>query len=238
MSLLTEGAASWGIDLSSDQVCRFESYFQELVRWNQRANLTNITDYAEVQQKHFLDSLTVHAAVNGLAAGSRMLDVGSGAGFPGLPLKLAFPEIGLALMESTGKKTQFLEHMLDTLGFRDVVVLQGRAEALAHQDGLREAYDLVAARGLARMPVLLEYCLPFCKPGGAVAAMKHGGHELDAELASANNAMAVLGGQLSNVYPVDLPGLTDNRVVVVVEKTSPTPERYPRRPGIPSKRPL
>ena len=238
MKILAEGATRLGIALSPAQLELFEAYYRELVQWNRRVNLTNITEYVEVQQKHFLDSLTLHVAVGGIEARAKVLDVGAGAGFPGLPLKLAFPIIELVLVESVGKKTQFLEHLRAALELPDVEVLQGRAETLAHRDALRETYDLVAARGLARMQILLEYCLPFCKPGGVVAAMKHGGPALDSELDSAAMALNTLGGRVATVYPVELPGLTDNRVVVVVEKTSPSPGRYPRRPGIPSKRPL
>ena len=238
MELLVEGAARLGIGLSDAQLAKFDAYYNELIQWNQRANLTNITGYAEVQIKHFLDSLTIHAAAGGIEPGWRVLDVGAGAGPPGVPLKLAFPELKLVLVESVRKKTDFLEHLRSKLGIEDVEVLTGRAESLAHQEELREAYDLVLARGLARMPVLLEYTLPFCRMGGKVAAMKHSGPALDRELAGCTNALNVLRGQVSEIYRVDLPGLTDNRVVVVVEKVGPTPQRYPRRTGIPAKRPL
>ena len=238
MTLLAEGAATLGIDLSQAQLLLFETYYRELVHWNKRANLTNITGYAEVQQKHFLDSLTTKVAVEGFAPNCRVLDVGAGAGFPGVPLKLAFPEIDLVLIDSVGKKTQFLQHLIKELEIPDAAVLQGRAEKLAHREDLRESCDLVTARGVARMPVLLEYCLPFCRTGGVVATMKHGTPVLKAELASAANAMDMLGGRVADVYQVRLPGLTDNRVVVVIEKIAPTPVQYPRRPGIPAKRAL
>ena len=238
MELLAEGAARLGISLSKAQLDRFEAYYQELVQGNRRVNLTRITDYADVQAKHFLDSLTIHLAVGGIEPGWRVLDIGAGGGFPGLPLKLAFPEIQVVLMESAAKKSRFLEELRDRLEIPAVEVLTGRAESVAHQENQRESYDLVTARGLARLPVLLEYALPFCRVGGRLAAMKHGGSGLDHELAAAANALKVLAGRVTNVYPVELPGLTDNRVVVVVEKQAPTPETYPRRPGMPSKRPL
>ena len=227
-----------GISLSEAQLDRFEAYYQELVQGNRRVNLTRITDHAEVQVKHFLDSLTIYPAVGGLEPGWRVLDIGAGAGFPGMPLKLAFPEVEVTLMESAAKKTRFLEQLCDRLEIPAVEVLTGRAESVAHQETQRESYDLVTARGLARLPVLLEYALSFCRVGGRLAAMKHGGSGLDQELAAAANALEVLAGRVTNVYPVELPGLTDNRVVVVVEKQAPTPETYPRRPGMPSKRPL
>ena len=227
-----------GISLSNAQLGLFEAYYDELVRGNQRVNLTRITDYAEVQVKHFLDSLTIHPATGGIEPGWRVLDIGAGAGFPGAPLKLAFPEIQVDLLESSAKKARFLEQLRDRLEIPTVEILTGRAESLARQENRREFYDLVTARGLARLPVLLEYALPFCKVGGRLAAMKHGGPGLDQELAASANALEVLAGRVTNVYPVELPGLTDNRVVVVIEKQGSTPDRYPRRPGIPSKRPL
>ena len=238
MELLAESASRLGISLSRAKLDQFEAYYQELVQGNRRVNLTRITDYTEVQVKHFLDSLTIYPAVGGLEPGWRVLDIGAGAGFPGMPLKLAFPEIQVVLMESAAKKSRFLEELRDRLEIPGVEVLTGRAESVAHQESQRESYDLVTARGLARLPVLLEYALPFCRMGGRLAAMKHGGSGLDQELAAAANALKVLAGRVTNVYPVELPGLTDNRVVVVVEKQAPTPETYPRRPGMPSKRPL
>ena len=238
MDLLLNGAAQLGIVLTNRQLDQFAFYHRELVEWNRRANLTNITEYEEVQVKHFLDSLTVVPAVDGILPEGSVLDVGAGPGCPGLPLKLVYPGIKLALAEPVGKKAAFLEHMVAALALEETQVLRGRAEALAHEPGLREGFDLVTARGLARMPVLLEYTLPFCKIGGKVAAWKHGGANFEKELAGAERAMDLLGGVIGRVYQVDIAGLTDNRVVVVVEKLEPTPERYPRRTGVPAKRPL
>ena len=154
----------------------------------------------------------------------------------GLPLKLAFPEMELHLVESVGKKTAFLEHIVDALELTDVVVHTGRAETLARQPELRDSFDLALVRGVARMSLLLEYALPFCRIGGRMVALKHGG--LEDELSGARFALSELGGEEAGVFPVALPGLTDDRVVVVAEKVSATPDRYPRRVGIPAKRPL
>ena len=266
MALLAEGAAALGITLSGRQLGQFDLYYRELADWNRRVNLTAITGCAETQVRHFLDSLTVSlpfrdgngAPLTGLPGVARVVDIGAGAGFPGLPLKLAFPELELHLVESVGKKTAFLEHIVGALGLEGVTVHTGRAETLARQPELRESFDLALLRGVARLSLLLEYALPFCRPphspprgeeyspnspplggkykGGLVVALKHGG--LDAELAQAQSALAELGGREAGLYPVDLPGLTDNRVVAAFEKTAATPERYPRRAGIPAKRPL
>ena len=237
MSILDEGAQELGVPLTPMQLDQFETYFGELVDWNQRMNLTSVVEYKEVQVKHFLDSLTVVLAIpGGLGSLRSVIDVGAGPGFPGLPLKLAYPELRLALVESVGKKADFLKHLVSTLGLADVEVHTGRAERLAHQPELREAFDLVVNRALARLPVLAEYTLPFCGTGGIMVALKHGG--IDAELVGAAHALEVLGGRMGKVTPVEVTGLTDNRILVAVDKTGSTPDGFPRRPGIPAKRPL
>ena len=237
MNILAEGAKELGIRLTPPQLDQFESYFRELADWNQRMNLTSVVEYEEVQVKHFLDSLTVTLAVpDGLTSLGSIIDVGAGAGLPGLPLKLAFPHLRLVLVESVGKKTDFMRHVVSILGLSGVEVHTGRAERLGQEPGLREAFDLVVTRALAGLSVLAEYTLPFCREGGVMVALKHGG--IDAELNGATHSVEELGGRMGKVYPVEIIGLTDNRIVVAVDKISSTPERYPRRPGIPSKRPL
>ena len=244
MKLLAEGAKELSIDLSGRQLEQFELYYRELTEWNRRANLTAITGYEETQARHFMDSLTVclpfretpDAPMDSLFGVTRVVDVGSGAGFPGLPLKLAFPYLELHLVESVGKKTAFLEHIIAALELDGVAVHTGRAEALAREPELRESFDLALVRGVARLSLLLEYTLPFCHAGGKVVALKHGG--LESELAGAEFALLELRGRAAGMFPVTLPGLTDNRVVAAFEKVAPTPDRYPRRVGIPAKRPL
>jgi 16S rRNA (guanine527-N7)-methyltransferase len=164
------------------------------------------------------------------------MDVGAGAGLPGLALKLAFPDIKLALVESAKKKAAFLHHIVEKLGLEDVSIYTGRAEELAREKGLRDAFDLVAVRALAKLPLLLEFSLPFCKPGGRLVALKHGGDWSEQE--SAANALSELGGHIERVSTVLLEGLTDDRIVISIVKTGPTPSRYPRAVGIPGKRPL
>ncbi len=249
MPLLDQGARELGVNLSAGQLEQFELYYRELAEGNEQANLTAVTAYEEAQVKHFLDSLTVclpfrgkpvrerpDAPPDNLPGVERVVDVGSGAGFPGLPLKLAFPRLELHLIESVGKKTAFLEHISGVLGLRGVTVHTGRAETLARRPELRDGFDLALARGVARLPLLLEYTLPFCRPGGYAIALKHGG--LEAELAEARFALFELGGRAAGVFPVPLAGLADDRVAAAFEKVTPTPERYPRRVGIPAKRPL
>ncbi len=239
MELLSNRAPELGLSLDDAQLAYFESYYRDLADWNTRMNLTSVIDYAEVQVKHFLDSLTVLPALgDSFPRDARVVDVGAGAGFPGLPLKLVCPGAHLTLVESTGKKANFLLHVVEVLELADVEVHTGRAEELAHRPELRGSYDLALARGLARMPTLLEYTLPFTRTGGLVAAWKHGSEGLKGELDSARRALQVLGGRVKSIYPVKATGLEDNRVVVVIEKVKETPAEYPRRNGVPRKQPL
>ena len=234
---MAQSSQELGIFLTPKQLEQFRVYHKELAEWNQRVNLTSVVERHEVQVKHFLDSFTVCLALpGGLNSSIRVVDVGAGAGFPGLPLKIAFPEIQLSLVESVGRKAAFLEHLVMALGLTGVDVYTGRAESLAHQSELRESFDLAVTRGVAKLSTLAEYTLPFCRTGGKMVALKHGG--IDGELAAATRALEVLGGRMGEVRPVDISGLTDNRVVVTVEKTGTTPHQYPRRPGMPAKRPL
>ena len=238
MELLTRGAAELGIRLDGMQLAQFHRYHREIVDWNGRVNLTSVTGWEEVQTRHFVDSLTVITALPKavLSSGGRVLDVGSGAGLPGLPLKIAFPDLRMTLMDATAKKTAFLEHVTRVLKLDDVEVCTGRAETLAHDPGHRESYDAVLARAVARLPVLAELCLPFCLPGGIVVAQKGAG--IDDEILEAQDAVEAMGGALRDVKEVAARGLGEGRVLVVLDKTRPTPEAFPRRPGIPAKRPL
>ena len=246
MELLKKGAIELGVTLSDQQLDQFETYFHELADWNKRANLTAIIEYEAVQVKHFLDSLTVLLTAREVLESSvlessdsspiRVMDVGSGAGLPGLALKIAFPNIELALVESVAKKTAFMRHVVDTLKLEGVSVYTGRAEELAWGTDFRDGFDLVVVRALAKLPLLLEFGLPFCKTDGSLVALKHGGDGTEQD--DAANALSELNGFIERVSTVRLEGLTDDRVVISVKKTGPTPKRYPRAVGVPGKRPL
>ena len=237
LNLLLDGSRGLGISLDQHQEEQFARYCSTLADWNQRVNLTSIVEPEAVQTLHFLDSLTVVAALptQTLRSG-RVLDVGAGAGFPGVPLKIAFPSIRLALMESTGKKVVFLRHLIDCLELSDVEVRLGRAEDVANDPSLREGFDAVLARGVAVMAALAELTLPFLRLGGLLVAHKKG--DIKGELTEAAEAIQILGGGPIVSQPTEVPGLADDRVLVLVEKVSPTPVGYPRRPGIPAKHPL
>lgn len=236
MKRLIAGAKSFGLDLTQEQVEQFETYYQELILWNRRVNLTTIVDYEEVQVKHFLDSLTIVLAVEDMSRPWRLLDLGAGAGLPGIPLKILFPSIHLVLLDSVGKRTSFLRHLVGVLGLDRVEVLTARAEDLARDGNYRERFDLVLSRAVAQLPTLVELALPFCAVGGSFIAQKKG--EIEAEIEQATTAIAVMGGGLREVMRFSLEELGEERALVIIDKLSATPNGYPRRVGIPAKRPL
>jgi 16S rRNA (guanine527-N7)-methyltransferase len=259
---MADGARKMGIPLTEDQLAMFQAYYDLLVEWNSRVNLTRITDHEEVQVKHFLDSLSCLWAMGlderthgvqpsprsaGRAGGSgshmrqadaplRAIDVGSGAGFPGIPLKIAVPALWLVLLEATGKKAEFLQAVVQRLHLSGVEVINTRAEEAGQSPVHRERYDLALGRALAGMATLAELTLPLVRVGGTVIAQK--GEDPTAEVEAARKAIAALGGQVREVIPAAVPGLDAARHLVVLEKVAPTPAKYPRRPGIPAKRPL
>ena len=235
MNLLAAGArALLNLELTPEQLAAFETYAGELRLWNERFNLTAITDPEGIQVKHFLDSLSVLKVLP--AGAARVIDVGTGAGFPGLPLKIVRPDLALTLVEATGKKVTFLEAIVAKLGLLDVTVLKARAEEIGQDRAHREQYDWALARAVAELAVLLEYTLPLVQRGGHVLAQK-GGHAL-AEIQAAQPAADHLGGQLREQVTVELPGLPEPRLLVVYDKIAPTPKAYPRRPGVPTKTPI
>jgi 16S rRNA (guanine527-N7)-methyltransferase len=235
---LIVGAEALRIALDDAQLAAFARYRDLLLEWNTRFNLTAITDPQEVLTRHFVDSLTVTRAVPVQMRQDqpRVLDVGSGAGFPGLALAIAFPEWRVTALEATGKKVRFLEHVIAMLELRHTRALAGRAEERAHVPAERGRYDVVTARAVAPLPVLLEYCQPFARPGGLVVAPKKG--ELAAELAAGRVAATTLGGRLDEPLAVTAPGLENDRVLIVVHQERLSPPRYPRASGMPTKHPL
>lgn len=224
-----------GIRLSEAQLEQFTWYAGELIAWNQRFNLTAITETLEIEMKHFLDSLTCLLAM-GKPVSTRVADIGTGAGFPGLPLKILFPEFPLLLIESTRKKVDFCRHVVDELGLEKVEVLHARAEQVGQQAEYRESFDWALARAVAQLPVLVEYMLPLIRVGGRAIAQK--GETGPAEAHAAEPALRVLGGRVSQLRTVELPMVTETRYLVVIEKVGATPAKYPRRSGMPGKRPL
>jgi 16S rRNA (guanine527-N7)-methyltransferase len=224
-----------GLRLSLAQAAAMECYERELLDWNTRINLTAVRDSDGVQVKHFLDSLTCFLALRDSTM-KRVIDVGTGAGFPGLPLKIACPSMQLTLVESVGKKADFCRHVVKILALEGVDVVQERAESLGRLAAYREQYDWALARAVAALPVLVEFLLPLVRVGGRVLSMK--GESGPAEAQTAERAMRVLGGHLRQLVPVHLPGVVEERYLVVVDKVAATPANYPRRIGIPAKRPL
>lgn len=239
MQLLESGARSLGYSLDADQMDQFEHYRQLLLEWNRRFNLTAIDSPEGVEVRHFLDSLSALRALDsepGFPDGVCLLDIGSGAGFPGIPLKIAVPALSVTLLEATSKKVTFLKLVVEALHLDCTRIIDGRAEDHAHKAGLRETFHAVAARAVAPLATLCELGLPFVQVGGLFIALKKG--DTLAETEHAASAMAQLGGQLEDRIEIELPGLTDERHLICIRKTRPTPVRFPRRPGMPARKPL
>jgi len=224
-----------GLHLSRSQLSALSLYERELVDWNTRFNLTAIRDPQEIHIKHFLDSLTCLLAMRESPVG-RLIDIGTGAGFPGIPIKIIYPKMQLTLVESVGKKAEFCRHVVKILDLQGVEVVQERAEALGQDPNYRERYDWAVARAVAILPVLAEYLLPLVRVGGGMLAMK--GESGPSEAHSAEHALRVLGGHLRQLLPVTLPGVVEERYLVVIDKVAATPSGYPRKVGVPAKRPL
>ena len=237
MEVLIEGAARLGLNLDGEQVERFRSYYDELISWNEKVNLTAVMGWEAVQERHFLDSLAAGPALPAtvLEGSEGLLDVGSGAGFPGVPLKIGYPRIDVTLLEATAKKTAFLRHVVERLGLEGVEVVTGRAEEEAHRREMRERFGAVVSRAVARLDVLAELCLPFCAVGGVMIAQK--GHKVEAELYEARNAIDTMGGRADDRGMLVTPPVGVGKLVII-QKQRETPPNYPRRAGIPSKRPL
>ncbi|MDD4237741.1 MAG: 16S rRNA (guanine(527)-N(7))-methyltransferase RsmG [Desulfotomaculaceae bacterium] len=234
-AVLNAGAGQLGLEFTGEQLEQFEKFYRLLDEANNSFNLTAITGEREAAIKHFLDSLTCQAAVR-LNDGIQVVDIGTGAGFPGLPLKICWPGIMLTLVESLEKRVRFLTDVVALLGLKETRVIHARAEDFCRDKKHRERYDLSVARAVAGLPVLAEYCLPAVKVGGLFVAMK--GPNVENETTAAKSALAILGGVLEDVINFRLPLVEDERNLVMVRKVGPTPAKYPRRAGIPQKKPI
>lgn len=227
----------YNIELSKQQIEQFSVYFKELVETNEHVNLTAITDESDVYLKHFFDSVTPLLEFPDLfASESNMIDIGAGAGFPSLPMKILRPDLKVTIVDSLNKRIKFLDQLVNDLGMKNVTLVHGRAEDLGQDPALREQFDLVTARAVAALNVLGEYCLPFAKVGGQFVALK--GPKGQSEAKQAQNALKKLGGKLVSNQEFILPTTDEPRMITVIEKIKTTPKKYPRKAGVPSRKPL
>lgn len=235
--IFAKNLAQYGYELSEKQKQQFETYYQELVTVNEKVNLTRITDKDEVYAKHFYDSVTPLLVFGDLFKGEKTLaDVGAGAGFPSLPMKILQPELKVTIIDSLGKRLNFLKDLITKLNLKNVTLVHARAEDAGQDPKLREKFDLVTARAVARMSVLSEYCLPLVKKSGYMVALK--GPKAQDELKDAKKALKTLGGKLEQVKELTLPDSDDERTLIVVKKVASTPKKYPRQAGTPNRKPL
>ena len=232
---LAGAAAAFGLPLSEAQLVQFQRYYELLLKWNEKMNLTAITEPREVAVKHIVDSLSAYDEAL-FIDGVRVVDVGTGAGFPGIPLKVLCPSIRLTLLDSLQKRVGFLREVVSAMGLPEVECVHARAEEAARQKACREQFDVAVARAVARLAVLAEYTLPFVRVGGSFLALKGAKYREEAE--EAEGAVRLLGGGAVEARPVKLPGLDDVRAVLCIEKLRPTPAAYPRKAGTPEKKPL
>lgn len=233
--MLTEKVKELSIVLNDKQIQQFEQYYNILVEWNKVMNLTAITEYEEVVEKHFLDSLTIVNAIH-VKKIETLIDVGTGAGFPGIPLKIAFPHLKVTLLDSLNKRIKFLNEVINLLELNDIKAIHGRAEDYAKQAEYREQYDICVSRAVANLATLSEYCLPYVKVDGLFVPYKSG--EIDEELKSSEKAVSILGGKVDEVVKFQLPGTDIGRSFVKIHKIKETKKKYPRKAGMPTKEPL
>lgn len=231
------GLEELNITLTDEQIEQFLQYYEMLVEKNKVMNLTGITEYEEVIQKHFLDSLSLIRVIPNIASQKlTVIDLGTGAGFPGIPLKIAFPELDITLMDSLNKRILFLQEVIDALGLKKVSAVHGRAEEMASNATHRQQYDLCVSRAVSNLAVLTEYCLPFVKKGGLFVSYKSA--DSDAEIQEGKKAISILGGKLTSVDKFQLPDSDLRRALVCIKKVKDTPKKYPRKAGTPAKLPL
>ncbi len=227
--------AELGIELTDRQIEKFLLYYEMLVEWNGFMNLTAITEYDEVMKKHFIDSLSLIKAYD-LNQEKKVIDIGTGAGFPGLVLKIAFPQLEITLLDSLNKRIQFLDAVIQNLSLTGVETVHGRAEDFAKPEKLRECFDLAVSRAVSNLSILSEYCLPFVKQGGYFISYKS--EKISEETEAAKNAITLLGGKIQKQVDFTLPNSDIYRNFLLIEKVSATPKKYPRKAGLPSKEPL
>ncbi|MCX7714379.1 MAG: 16S rRNA (guanine(527)-N(7))-methyltransferase RsmG [Clostridia bacterium] len=231
--MLLEGCAKLGIPLSNEQADKFLAYSSLLLDWNNRINLTAITDAEAIVTKHFLDSLT--PILTGKICGS-LVDVGTGAGFPGIPLKIVCPDIKLTLLDSLNKRVNFLQTVSESLKLEDVTCIHKRAEDGGKMPALRGSFDVCLSRAVANMAVLCELCLPFVKVGGTFMALK--GPLADEELLQSKRAISILGGEIEDIFSANIPFTNLEHKIIIIKKVRQTPPQYPRKAGIPTKSPI
>lgn len=233
--MLKDRLEALDIVLDQEQIDQFDEYYEILVEWNKVMNLTGITEYQEVVEKHFLDSLSI-VKVMDMDQAERVIDIGTGAGFPGIPLKIAFPKLDIVLLDSLNKRIRFLDHVIEELGLEGIRTIHGRAEDFARDGKYRERFDLCVSRAVANLSSLSEYCLPYVKVGGRFVSYKSG--DIEEEVNDASKAIALLGGKKERIEKFQLPDTDIQRSFVVIGKTKNTQKRYPRKVGMPTKEPL
>lgn len=224
-----------GIKLSEIQIEQFHQYYRLLVEWNKVMNLTGITDYDEVNEKHFVDSLSITTVFN-LSEINTVIDIGTGAGFPGLPLKIVFPHLKMVLLDSLQKRIGFLNKVIEELKLNDVITLHGRAEDYAREKDYREQFDLCVSRAVAHLSVLSEYCVPYVNVGGNFISYKGG--NVKEELEQSKKAVNMLGGKVEKIKKFNLPESDIERSLIVIKKKKSTGKKYPRKAGMPARNPL
>ena len=234
-SILDKKLRDIGIELNSGQLEKFDKYYELLIEWNKVMNLTGITEYEEVMEKHFVDSLAL-VKVCDLNDIHTLIDVGTGAGFPGIPLKIAFPHIRVTLLDSLNKRIKFLNHVINELELKDVCTIHGRAEDYARQEEYRESYDLGVSRAVANLATLSEYCLPYVRTGGSFISYKSG--DIDEEMKDSGKAVQILSGRVEDVVKFQLPGTDIHRSFVKINKVKKCSMKYPRKAGLPGKEPI
>ncbi len=234
-NLLRDKAKEIGIELTDLQIDQFNEFYRLMVEWNKVMNLTGITEYEEVVEKHFIDSLSLVKVID-ISQVDSVIDVGTGAGFPGIPLKIAFPHLNITLLDSLNKRIKFLNEVIESIGLENITTIHGRAEDFAKQENYREQFDLCVSRAVANLATLSEYCLPYVKVGGRFVSYKSG--EIDEEVENSKTAIKVLGGKLKKIEKFQLLGTDIGRSFVEIQKVKNTGKKFPRKAGLPAKEPI